>query len=39
MKSPGIGVLSFLVILISSSSFWKQRAYESSEGLNVWGID
>jgi hypothetical protein len=39
MKSRGIGVLSFLVILISSSYFWKQRAYESSEGLNVWGID
>lgn len=39
MKSPGIGVLSFLVILISSSSFWKQHANESSESLNAWGID
>jgi len=35
----GHGVLSFLVILISSSYFLKQRAYESSEGLDAGGID
>jgi hypothetical protein len=39
MRSPGIGVLAFLVILISSSSFWKKRDNESSEGLNDWRID
>jgi hypothetical protein len=39
MKSPGFGAFLFLVILISLSSFWKQGANESSEGLNAWGID
>jgi len=39
MKSPGIGAFLFLIILISSSSFWKQGANESSEGLNAWEID